>query len=373
VGTALHWDGAAENSLKFVILRNLSGETFSALKAVRSYGIVCTMKNTISLLSDIELLSTTKKLVTEEKKLTIKVLWHLREVEKRMLYARRGFHSLYEYAREELGYSEGAAHRRIASMRLLKELPELESKVESGALPLSTLAQAHSFFRVERLQGTTVKREIMQSLENKSHREVQKELVSRSTQPEKHFSESLKPVSASHHKMSILLDEGILKDLEELRAVLGATRGKLSIQEVIQFALRKALEVKRLKASKPDSRAPAPELDRKLRAKSLASVPHAIRERPKSRSRYIPIELRRQVWSRDKGCCSYKDFKTGKRCGSKSGLELDHIHDFASGGDHRVDNLRLRCRAHNTLAAVDRFGALKMSRYIASLRSEGGA
>jgi len=98
------------------------------------------MKNAISLLSDMDLLSATKKIVTEERELTLNILRHLREVEKRMLYARRGFQSLYDYSVKELGYSEGAAHRRIASMRLLKELPELESKVESGALPLSTLA-----------------------------------------------------------------------------------------------------------------------------------------------------------------------------------------------------------------------------------------
>jgi hypothetical protein len=54
--------------------------------------------------------------------------------------------SLFEYAVKELKYSSSSAQRRIMSMRLLKEVPSLEKKIEEGALNLSTLAQAQSFF-----------------------------------------------------------------------------------------------------------------------------------------------------------------------------------------------------------------------------------
>ena len=52
----------------------------------------------------------------------------------------------------ELKYSEGQAGRRIAAMRLLKDLPadaaaRIETKITTGALSLSNVQQARSFFR----------------------------------------------------------------------------------------------------------------------------------------------------------------------------------------------------------------------------------
>ena len=65
------------------------------------------------------------------------------------------------------------------------------------------------------------------------------------------------------------------------------------------------------------------------------------------RSRYIPAPVRRQVWRRDGGCCSYVDPHSGRRCGSRFLLELDHIVPFALGGDAQPSNLRLHCSAHH--------------------------
>jgi hypothetical protein len=112
-------------------------------------------------------------------------------------------------------------------MRLLKEVPELEAKVATGALPLSTLAQAHSFFRAERIQATEAKRALILELQHKSHREVQRALVARASAPERLVPEIIRPVSPTHYKLSLLIDEGMLQDLEELRTQLSATKGGL--------------------------------------------------------------------------------------------------------------------------------------------------
>ena len=53
---------------------------------------------------------------------------------------------------------------------------------------------------------------------------------------------------------------------------------------------------------------------------------------PGSRSRYIPVAVRREVWRRDDGCCSYVDPHSGRRCGSRYRLEIDHVVPFALGG-----------------------------------------
>ncbi len=66
---------------------------------------------------------------------------------------------------------------------------------------------------------------------------------------------------------------------------------------------------------------------------------------PGSRSRYIPAAVRREVWRRDEGCCSYVDVRSGRRCGSRYRLEIDHIVPFALGGTAELSNLRVVCEA----------------------------
>ncbi len=68
---------------------------------------------------------------------------------------------------------------------------------------------------------------------------------------------------------------------------------------------------------------------------------------PRVRSRAIPVAVRRQVWERDRGCCSYVDRGSGRRCGSRHLLEIDHVVPYALGGSAEPDNLRLLCAAHH--------------------------
>ena len=61
----------------------------------------------------------------------------------------------------------------------------------------------------------------------------------------------------------------------------------------------------------------------------------------------FPAPVRREVWRRDRGCCSYVDPHSGRRCGSRFLLELDHIVPFALGGSAEPGDLRLHCSAHH--------------------------
>ena len=65
--------------------------------------------------------------------------------------------------------------------------------------------------------------------------------------------------------------------------------------------------------------------------------------------------MRRSVYERDGGQCSYVD-ERGVRCTETHYLELHHIDPFAKGGEHRVSNVSLRCAAHNAWAAEQDFG-----------------
>ena len=65
-----------------------------------------------------------------------------------------------------------------------------------------------------------------------------------------------------------------------------------------------------------------------------------------NQSRYISAEIRRLVWARDQGCCTFVDAQ-GRRCRSRWFLQIDHIHPYALGGGNTASNLRLLCGAHN--------------------------
>lgn len=74
------------------------------------------------------------------------------------------------------------------------------------------------------------------------------------------------------------------------------------------------------------------------------------RARPSARRRYVPAHVRRAVWERDKGQCTFTG-PSGKRCQARRYLEFDHVHPVAQGGRGTIDNMRLRCRAHNQYEA----------------------
>ena len=64
-------------------------------------------------------------------------------------------------------------------------------------------------------------------------------------------------------------------------------------------------------------------------------------------SRYIPAQIKRLVWTRDQGQCTYICPETKKKCGSKHFLQIDHIHPYSLGGSSELSNLRLLCAGHN--------------------------
>lgn len=67
--------------------------------------------------------------------------------------------------------------------------------------------------------------------------------------------------------------------------------------------------------------------------------------------------------------CTFKDPKTGKVCGSRFQVQVDHITPKALGGDDEAKNLRLLCRQHNLLMAEKALGKTLMQRYWQDPRS----
>jgi len=79
-------------------------------------------------------------------------------------------------------------------------------------------------------------------------------------------------------------------------------------------------------------------------------------------SSHIPAEVRGEAWTRDGGRCQWS-LERGDICGSTRRPALDHIHPKARGGPTTVENLRVRCRRHNELAARLAHGDAWMRRF----------
>src|SRR3989338_6428094 len=98
-------------------------------------------------LKDDELLTRTHDLARREQALTLEVMAHLNEIERRRLYAARGYSSLFEYCTKALGYGESAASQRIAAMRLMRTVPAARESIECGELNLANAAAVQRFIR----------------------------------------------------------------------------------------------------------------------------------------------------------------------------------------------------------------------------------
>jgi hypothetical protein len=82
---------------------------------------------------------------------------------------------------------------------------------------------------------------------------------------------------------------------------------------------------------------------------SSATTPH---------SRHIPAAVKRAVWLRDGGRCAFVS-RRGRRCAEEGLLEFHHVKPFAVGGAATMENIELRCRAHNRDEAERFFGRRK--------------
>ena len=92
---------------------------------------------------------------------------------------------------------------------------------------------------------------------------------------------------------------------------------------------------------------------------AATTKPHPGRPRRAASPRHIPAEVKRTVWERDQGRCTFVS-EAGQRCPARTRLEFDHLDPVARGGQATAARLRLRCRAHNLYEAERTFGAAFM-------------
>src|SRR3990167_5862200 len=124
--------------------------------------------------SDKELLTNVKCLVAEERLTLERILEHLEEIQRRRLFADLGYSSLFKYLVKELKYSESAAARRVAALRLVNKVPEAKIMIAKGELNLTTALQAQNFTKEKDAEKTL---QVLKLVKGKSKDEVTVELM----------------------------------------------------------------------------------------------------------------------------------------------------------------------------------------------------
>jgi hypothetical protein len=215
-------------------------------------------------------------------------------------------------------------------------------------------------------------------IEHKSTEQAERALLSLFPEAASHIrQERTTVVDENTSRLAVNLSKEILADLQKIKDLLSHSMPEASFAEVIAHLAKNYLaregrrqdkeqregkgqrQVKNRRASESRRRnndnAALSRRGVQLRCGGgRRNGPDTFKSLDPVKPRVTP-RLRKQILSRD-GCCTYKDPKTGKTCGSTYQLEVDHIYPKALGGSDRTSNLRALCRKHNLLMAEKALG-----------------
>ena len=313
-------------------------------------------------LSDEQLHQTNVQLADEQRRITLRQLEHLNETEARRLYSRFRCSSLHAYCEQELKMDGGTASRYVSAARLLVELPEVKVRILDGTTQMTSVSEAGVFFRKEQKAGQTFsleeKRELVAKLDEKSTREVARILISESSNPEIHFKEKLTPKTEVITEVIMHFDQETIALLERAKEIWSHAMPHAKLADVIKRSLKDSIEREDPleKAKRSETRA-----RNKHQHESASNSKHNSAPAPGRERRSV---VKRKVWLRDKGECTFVDPRTGEVCGAKRFVEEDHVVPKAMGSEYTLENIRLRCRAHNQRHAINTYGVEKMRSYI---------
>jgi HNH endonuclease len=307
------------------------------------------------------------------------LLIHLGEYDRRRLSEEEGYQSTYSYCVKCLGYDESGAYRRIQAARVCKRYPHILDFIMSGELSLSSLlllspvlTDSNQEILISQARGKS-KRELETHLAELDPRPATPDAFHRMPAPPMWMtpaiaasSPSLAAESASPMELTGILNaqppgewQAVMPlSLERVRVGFDAAvmlmrlieRAKSILRHKypegrLEDVLREALEIL-IERKDPQARLGTKEGETGV---LLAPEPRFLSAW--RGGRYIPARVKRAVWQRDDGRCTWR-FEDGGMCGSRDALEFDHFRPFAKGGrSDDARNVRLLCRMHNRMAA----------------------
>ncbi len=328
-------------------------------------------------LADHVVLQQLKSLATRERTTMAELLAHLAEADERRLHLPSAYPSMHLYCVHELGLSSDEAFKRIRVARAAREFPEILSAIADARLHLSAVVQlaphltsqnasdllaaaAHkskveiAFLLAERFPvlgaaagatGTETGGATPDSSNSQQNQLVPEPVgpCSADSSPVVACSEPPRPnpAPAAHIDLTLRIGRTAHEKLRYAQSLLGHAVPSQELAAVIERGMDALIE--------------------KLERRIFAAAGRTRPRRGAAKGRHVPAELRREVWHRDGGRCTFTSDR-GQRCPSCTRLEFDHLTPVARGGETTLPNLRLRCRAHNQYEAERTYGAGFMAR-----------
>jgi 5-methylcytosine-specific restriction endonuclease McrA len=161
--------------------------------------------------------------------------------------------------------------------------------------------------------------------------------------------EVVKPLTTELRRLNVTVSAEFIDELEQVRVALSHKCPDGNFEQVVREAFKLVLERDRKRKALTD------------RPRALTD-PRAQSEAPGANDRYVPAAVKRAVWERDQGRCTWP-MGDGKRCGSTHRLEFDHNLEVALGGKPTIGNMRLLCKGHNLMKAEQHLGRAFMARF----------
>jgi hypothetical protein len=347
---------------------------------------------------DPALLRGLRALVAQDRATTAMLLAHLAEVDARKLYVPAAHPSMFSYCTHELRFSEDAAYKRIQAARTAWRFPAIFPALADGQLNLTGVLLLGPYLNpanADELLGAAVGRTKSEIEEWLAQRFPRSELLPLVTELPADGQLALERVKLDGAELAPwqidsddfdadgqLAPERVKLDGTQLapgRVAASTTTARLAPTAPGRYSLQltigkgthdKLRHAQALLGHQVPSGEVAEVLDRALdaligqlerRKFAATSRPRPRQKRPSANPRHVPAEVRRAVWARDGGRCTFVSV-TGHRCEARTRIEFDHVEPVARGGRSTVNGVRLRCRAHNQYAAECAFGADFMSR-----------
>jgi 5-methylcytosine-specific restriction endonuclease McrA len=311
--------------------------------------------------------------VRDERRIRQIVILHLVELNRRKLFLQLGYSSLYDYLVKKFKYSSSAAQRRIEAVRLIGEVPKVADKLANGEMNLSQVGDIQKAVKqAEKIHFEKVSKDLKASLVDQvlNGNKSEDPHPTTSSQTQQICAEVLNiPVvddqkiitqKDGSRRLQITLTEEQWRKFEAVRDFVAHThlqkKRTPNISDVLETVFEKVLKTENESDSKElniesgaESSNPAnaiavpctaaPATDRVIAQKAVATQWKSLTPKPK------------HFILRQDRCCQYENPDTGKMCGSRFNLHVDHIIPRALGGKNAPANLRVLCREHNLYRA----------------------
>ncbi|MBK7963781.1 MAG: HNH endonuclease [Bdellovibrionales bacterium] len=301
----------------------------------------------------------------DERRLTHQILQLIAEVDQRKLYLPMAQASLFDYLVTLIGYTPASAQRRIDAARMMQQVPEVGSKIENGSLKLSQVSQVQKVLRLVRKTDNLQllpdeKKDLLAKLENKTGAESELILAQEfKLPPQTQFRQKIQQDESV--RIELTLSKEQIEIVERAKALLSHALPGATLAEVIVSLAERYVRTRVGAKSKSKGQTETKmktemktETETNAEAWTKSSIDQGSTSAPEGTERQrrgvskqaIPAAIKKNVLSRNQGC-EFRDAKTGRVCGSKMFLEVDHVQPRFAGGGNEPFNLRPMCSSHN--------------------------